>query len=211
MNEISKAILKAKKLYRLTESSNDNESSLARSQLEKLKKKFKLTDAMIFPVYTKVILSLKKEDKLNVLDEYLTFNIGQLFSNKVQAENKKDKYEISYKGNDITIENSIKTISFINRYIDRHLESKDIEDKYSFKCGVGISICQFLKANIKVDDLVLDEKTEADNSKNFSDIPKEEIEPLLKDEPNGEIVLKGQKSVNDSFMFAIEEFIKGLL
>lgn len=212
MNELSKAILKAKKLLRLTESQNENESKLAKSQLEKLKIKYKLTDSMIFPIKTQTVFSLNKDDKLNAIDEYLFFNIGELFANKVLVENKKDIFNILYRGNELTIEKSLSSISFINRYVDRHLESLEIDDKYSFKCGVCISICDYLKTKIHIDKLIEDEKTETDKPIKFSQIQdNNEIEPVKKDKLDNDSMDKGKLSVNLSFLIAIEEFIKGIL
>lgn len=107
--EFEKIIIRAKKLYRLSLSSNPNEANVAKAQLAKLKQKYKLKDSMIYPIFEKDIYFVQPGDVINRAKEYLLFTVGKIFGNELKVD-VKNGVTFSYKGNQITIDKSLELI-----------------------------------------------------------------------------------------------------
>jgi len=122
MTDLDKIILKAKKLYRMG-CENTNEGEIARRQLNKLKELHGLRDSMILPVYKKDILIHDKTLPLSSTQEILIIKIGRMCGNTVLFDETNQTWTISYRGNDSTISNAEKIISFIDSFTDDMIEA----------------------------------------------------------------------------------------
>lgn len=114
--------MKAKKLERMARE-NTNEGTIAKRQLEKIKKQYNIKDYMIFPIFTKEILRHDKNNELNSSIEILVSKIGAVCGNTILSNETYDEFIISFRGNEITIGNSEKIIKYIDEFTNDMVEN----------------------------------------------------------------------------------------
>lgn len=212
MQSLQKIILKARKLYRMSKE-NSYEGEIALKYLNKLKRKHGLKDSMIFPIYKKEIYSHDKNDYLSSCKEILIFKIGQLCGNTVLSDETIDTFILSFKGNDITIENATKIIDYIDKFTDDMTKKimtsnlpatkeQIILDAESIKVGLIIKITNLITSEIEKVELVLEKGDEETNN------PKSSYSAAAS-EHESNVELKRQKYEHDAVIMAanlIDEF-----
>lgn len=205
-----------------------NEGNIAKEQLKKLKEKYKLSDQMIYPIYTKDVLTHDKTLTLNCSDEILYIKIGKACGNEVTSHEYSETFVISYSGNDITIKNSESLIEYINEYIDDLIESiydtnlptiKEIK-KDNLKLGLVFKIIDEIEKKVEKPELVLDKQEKdisIENIENEDDVDSKESQEnennciLKRSEYNKQEVIESSKIINEFHLIPIIKYVKKII